>query len=95
MEPLTTGHINAGWEKFEQQTIPKEAPEIQRTEMRRAFYSGVLTLMKLMKGLSEQDISEEQVAKFIAQLDRECYEFFNKDVARAFLEHVSATNNPN
>lgn len=95
MEPLTTGCLNAGWEKFEQQTISKEAPEIQRTEMRRAFYSGVLTLLSLMAQANAQDLSEDEAGAFITQLDRECYEFFNKDIARAFLTHMSATSNPN
>lgn len=39
--------LDAEWRSFESGCIPKEAPEIQRIEMRRAFYAGIESFLVL------------------------------------------------
>lgn len=39
--------LDAEWRSFESGCIPKEAPEIQRIEMRRAFYAGMESFLAL------------------------------------------------
>ena len=34
--------VKSSWDEFEADIIPKDAPEIQRHEMKRAFYMGAL-----------------------------------------------------
>jgi len=39
--------LAAEWVLFESDCIPKDAPEIQRIEMRRAFYAGMESFLAL------------------------------------------------
>ena len=44
MKPPT---IASQWSDFERAVIPQEAPDVQRKEMRKAFYAGVSTILSL------------------------------------------------
>lgn len=48
--------IDAEWHSFESCCISKEAPEIQRIEMRRAFYAGIESFLVLQcKAVNQSD----------------------------------------
>lgn len=51
--------LQAEWERLEREVMPVNAPEVQRKEMKRAFYMGAFSVLKLMDRMAEQDISEE------------------------------------
>ena len=48
MEPKL---IEAAWLSFERQVIPPTAPDVQRQEMRRAFYAGAQALFTGILGM--------------------------------------------
>jgi hypothetical protein len=43
------------WFEFARQCIPEQAPEVQRVEMRRAFYAGAAVLFSLVTGGLDAD----------------------------------------
>jgi hypothetical protein len=66
------------WQSFERSAMPKDAPPIQRKEMRRAFYAGVAVMLSLMSELGEDDVSEEAGAAALEALDQECKQFLSR-----------------
>lgn len=58
------GLIKENWDQFEKQAIHKRAPDIQRQEMRRAFYAGAaITYVALSRAVSEGDgVSDDDVS---------------------------------
>jgi hypothetical protein len=42
-----TDRIRREWESFERDVVPKDAPLVQRQEMRRAFYAGARGLFRI------------------------------------------------
>jgi hypothetical protein len=59
--------IAEAWRDFEIQIIPLDAHEIQRTECRRAFYAGALSLFSAVTGRLSP--GEEPTEKDLAMLD--------------------------
>ncbi|HRN53354.1 MAG TPA: hypothetical protein PK788_07645 [Gemmatimonadaceae bacterium] len=57
------------WEAFLRKAVPPNAPAIQITEMRTAFYSGFFTAFGLVTGAGLDD-SPEATAEDLAYLDR-------------------------
>jgi hypothetical protein len=51
--------IAALWESYSREVIPAAANDIQRQEMRRAFYAGAGSMMGLVYDLGEDSISED------------------------------------
>jgi hypothetical protein len=78
MPPAKEKHVEALWLSFEKNVIPVTASDIQRKEMRRAFYSGAWALLQEMKRLGEDDISEEVGADILEAVDAECCDFMNR-----------------
>jgi hypothetical protein len=68
------------WASFAKATMPELASNVQRREMRRAFYAGAYgMLMGAAFGPGEEDVSEEEgVAMFEAW--RKELEAFQRDV---------------
>lgn len=60
------------WEDFWSSVAPKDAPAVQRQEMRRAFYAGAWMLLTACASLVDEDISEdasvEQIEKWKAEI---------------------------
>jgi hypothetical protein len=52
------------WEIFEDAVLPENAPEVQRTEMKKAFFSGALCVL-VQVGMSSKGLSDEEGAEFI------------------------------
>ncbi len=74
--------FKAAWEDFNNVVIPQDAGEIQRQEMRRAFYAGGMAFYRLqMKQLdSDFDPTEADLARMEGWVN-ELLDF-NKDVQR-------------
>jgi len=54
------GLIERGWLTFAEHVLPKDAPPIQRQEMRRAFYAGAGLLFENMtEAVGPADVSED------------------------------------
>jgi hypothetical protein len=45
--------IERAWNTYREAVIPKQAPPVQITEMRRAFYAGAHSLLTTIMGLLE------------------------------------------
>lgn len=70
--------IEEMWKDFESKTGLEKAPQVQRTEMRRAFYAGVISFHGVVTGpmcdLSDDDgigVLEgfnEQIAAYVTEL---------------------------
>jgi hypothetical protein len=67
--------IQSKWELFERLVIPKDAPEIQRKEMRRAFYAGAEAILQLQFVIGEESISEDAAMAMLTGLHSECAQF--------------------
>ncbi len=68
------------WKKFETHLIPPDAPEIQHREMKVAFYGGFTSAFQLLvDGIgSNDDVSEEEGAAIMGELQEECNQFWNE-----------------
>jgi hypothetical protein len=73
--------IAAKWADFEKTVVPATAPPVQRTEMRRSFYAGAISVLNITTELGEDHISEEAGA---AILDGLC------DEARMYEDDLRA-----
>ena len=51
--------IQEQWNSFAEWVVPKDAPSIQRQEMRRAFYSGAEAMMRIQWNIGDNSISED------------------------------------
>jgi hypothetical protein len=67
--------IEKEWLDFEKRVVPKNAPAVQRQEMRRAFYAGVSSVLNIAFALGDDDISEDEGAAVLESMRQECIEF--------------------
>ncbi len=54
-DPASIKLIADAWRDFEIKVIPLNAPDVQRTECRRAFYAGARTLLTGIVGMLDAD----------------------------------------
>jgi len=69
--------IQSQWEKFASMTLPKEASETQRTEMRRAFYAGAYAMLAMMS-FEVTEVSDDAGVEIIEGLHQEARLFFEQ-----------------
>lgn len=68
------------WDLYRSYVVPHDAPPVQVSECRRAFYAGCQSvLMDGLLGIGDDTISEEQGIGHLEALFKEC-EQFAKDV---------------
>lgn len=67
--------IAAGWESLATQVLPKDAPPIQTTESRRAFYAGATVVLAILNDISGDDISEDAGVAMLETLQAETLAF--------------------
>lgn len=67
------------WAVFEKMVIPVDASEIQRDEMRKAFYAGFTECFKITCDISE--LKEKDALKVLDRLSLEGEEFFKEMMA--------------
>lgn len=62
--------INESWKSYESMVLPKEAGEIQRREMKRAFFAGFGYAMDTLLELSvfDEDDGVERLKRFTAEI---------------------------
>lgn len=64
------------WTRFEAAVLPPEAGQVQRQEMRRAFYAGCHTTLTLgMQMAAESGDNDDVGATMMDRLHRECLQF--------------------
>ncbi len=59
-----TGVVETEWQSYMNEVIPPGAPEVQRTESKRAFYAGARSLLRaVVDGFDEgSEATDEDVA---------------------------------
>lgn len=79
--------IQTAWEGYAEMVIPKDAPEIQHTESRKAFFAGAAVLFgHLMNGLSAGPDSQPQDSLLLLDIEQEL-NAFGLELDRAILKH--------
>jgi hypothetical protein len=73
--------IQEQWEQFSTLVIPKNAPDIQKQEMRRAFYAGVQATLRIQFEIGNSSITEVAGVAMLEGLHEEC-QLFASAVAR-------------
>lgn len=73
--------VQEQWEIFFKLVVPKDAPVIQVTEMRRSFYAGVESMLRIQWAISDSAISEEAGVAILEGVHDECQRFA-EDVAK-------------
>lgn len=63
------------WALFEASVMPKNAPPIQRQEMRRAFYSGAAALLRIQLVIGSETVSEDAGVAILQGLHEELHAF--------------------
>lgn len=66
-------NIETEWKDFAAKVLPKDAPAIQRQEMRRAFFAGFQLSLAGLSDLSERD--EDRAVEALEDMHRQCREF--------------------
>lgn len=51
--------IQDQWNLFEATVLPKDAPDIQKQEMRRAFYAGAEAMARIQFAIGDKAVSED------------------------------------
>lgn len=75
MNKLDKISVGASWTSFEEALL-KGAPEIQRTEMRRAFYGGAFSILAIcLTVVGDPDVPDEDSVKLLDRLHKECMAF--------------------
>lgn len=52
------GLIREAWECYNRDVLPRDAPPVQRSECRRAFYSGAQALLGIVACIGDDSVSE-------------------------------------
>lgn len=74
---MTVGLIEKEWQYFRNEVIPKDASNVQLTEMRRAFYFGASVIMMLNNHIGGDDVPEEAGVRILATVSKELNEFMD------------------
>lgn len=71
--------IQEKWNEFSKLVLPPGCPDVQRTEMRRAFYAGMEGFLQIMLGGMEPgpDPSANDL-KMMDELDEELKDFYER-----------------
>ena len=67
--------VKEQWDSFRTLVIPTNAPEIQVTEMRRAFYAGVEAMLRIQWEVGDDAVSEDAGVAILEGIHDECRRF--------------------
>jgi len=67
--------VQEQWESFYKLVVPKYASAAQVTEMRRAFYAGVESMLRIQWAIGDTDISEDGAMAILDGVHDECQRF--------------------
>lgn len=71
------------WEHYEKNVVPKSASAMQRQELRRAFYTGILAIIKMQIKLGNPDTDEILTNQVLKGWHKELDEFVSEMKLRA------------
>lgn len=74
--------ITSQWELFNALVIPKDAPDLQRREMRRAFFCGAESILRMQIELGKPEVSENAGIAIMEGWHDECHRFAAQVVKR-------------
>jgi hypothetical protein len=75
-EPPELQTVESAWESFAAGVVPKDAPSVQRQEMRRAFYAGAWWFLTgPMESIGHPAISDEESLHYLERLRKELLQF--------------------
>lgn len=72
--------IQSEWEHFQKIVIPEDASQTQIIEMKKAFYAGAMSLMRMQHRLFDSGMNEDAVIAIIDGIESELIMF--ADMAR-------------
>lgn len=67
--------IQEQWAQFRTLVVPKNAPPVQVSEMRMAFYAGVEAMLRIQFAISDDSISEDSGVAMLEGIHDECRRF--------------------
>lgn len=67
--------LHEQYKDFADKILSKDAPEIVFTEMRRAYFAGLYTMLALVDSASN-NFSEDEAIKKVSDMKQQCEEFF-------------------
>ena len=68
--------IKDEFDKFADQVIAKDAPEVQRDEMKLAFYAGVFsTIIQFSNTINDNSLSDDDAVAFLSSWLNESNDF--------------------
>lgn len=77
VEPKTT-LISKSWAQFEANVLNPAAPDVQRREMKLAFYAGAHTTLQMLQQLGESNVDEEAGVNVLMGCVTECEDFIKQ-----------------
>ena len=63
------------WEEFAKAVLRPGTPDVQRREMRRAFYAGVASTLTQCQRIGEDDVHEDEGCLYLTALTEEVDRF--------------------
>lgn len=69
------------WRSFQDEVIPLAAPEVQREEMRRAFYAGAQAVLNTVNDAFAEGLPAEEVGKVLPAIGVEVDRFVQRVAA--------------
>jgi len=82
---MNPNYIQKEWELFVKSVGLTEAPDIQKREMRRAFFAGSFSLLRVMMGMMEDTGDPNEVTEIDLQVMtwvHEEFQQYQKDLAK-------------
>lgn len=67
--------MKAEWESFEAAVMPRDAGQVQRQEMRRAFYAGAWSMLCAVRDIGDDGVSEADGVVTLEAMRRELEAF--------------------
>lgn len=67
--------IGEAWNKYRNKVVPENCSLIQSMETRRAFYAGAQSMLTIVRGVGEAQISEDHGIAILERLQEEQLEF--------------------
>lgn len=67
--------MNDAWESYRDGVLPKDAPQVQVDECRKAFYAGAFSHHCITTSIGDPGISEERGLEILTAIDAEIREY--------------------
>ena len=75
--------IQSKWDIFRTRVIHHGAPQIQKDEMKMAYYAGASSFFELEMEITRMDLDDDESAALIEKLHIELQEFAKQKIAEA------------